>query len=166
MAVAKNFLFLGGVVVLHGQRVFPKYSLPTPACFKNPREAWGASSNSRIGMFGPPKCFQMDEGGGLKRDVLTVYCPERRIKLLLQGSGRDGFARGIYHCRVTDGRYTGRQFLAEARGFSSTAISASGCSAFQPVFWPNPVGLFGWNGLGEDLLFVQNTSVSGEFARQ
>ena len=45
-------------------------------------------------------------------------------------------------------------------------ISASRYSAFQLVFGANPVGLRGWGGRKEDLLFGQDTSGSGKSAQQ
>ena len=45
-------------------------------------------------------------------------------------------------------------------------ISASGYSAFQLVFGSNPVGPYGWGDQDENLLFEQDSSVSGQFAQQ
>ena len=55
-------LFLGDLVVLRIMDVFSKHS-------KNPLEIWGASVACRIGILGPPKATQMDEGGEWKNEV-------------------------------------------------------------------------------------------------
>ena len=82
-----DFLFSDAIAALHVMDVFSMYSPVPPARPKNPQEVWGAISNLRIGIFGPPKCIQMDEGKGRKDEVWTDYCSGRRIKLLLQGVG-------------------------------------------------------------------------------
>ena len=40
-----------------------------PARSKTFQEVWGALRNSRIGVFGPSQCAQMDEGGERKNEV-------------------------------------------------------------------------------------------------
>ena len=40
--------------------------------------------------------------------------------------------------------------------------SASGHSAFQPVLGSNPVDIYGWDDQDGNLLFAQDTSVSGQ----
>ena len=42
-------------------------------------------------------------------------------------------------------------------------VSASGFSAYQLVFGSNPADNFGWGDEDEDLLFAQDTSLSGQF---
>ena len=48
----------------------------------------------------------------------------------------------------------------------NTMVSSSGFSAFQLVFGANPVDLYGWDDSEDDLLFAQDTSVSGQFVQQ
>ena len=48
----------------------------------------------------------------------------------------------------------------------NTLVSASGYSAYQLVFGSNPMDLYGWIDSDEDLLFAQDTSISGQFAQQ
>ena len=45
-------------------------------------------------------------------------------------------------------------------------ISASGYSAFRPVFGSNQADPYGRDAQEEDLLFAQDTPVSGHFAQQ
>ena len=45
-------------------------------------------------------------------------------------------------------------------------LSSSGHSAYQLGFGSNPADLHVWRDGGDDLLFVQETSISGQFAQQ
>ena len=45
-------------------------------------------------------------------------------------------------------------------------LSASGFSAYQMAFGPNPVDFFGWGDGDEDLLFAQDTSLAGQSVQQ
>ena len=45
-------------------------------------------------------------------------------------------------------------------------ISAGGWPAYHMVFGSNPACLFGWEDAGGDMLFMQDTSLSGQFAQQ
>ena len=120
--------------------VFSKYSILTPVRSKNPLEVWDAFVACWIGIFGPPKAIQMDEGGEWKNEVWADFCTGRRIKLFSQGAGarpwilerRNGLARGIYNRMMADGRFSGKQVLTGAQWCLNTLISASGHSAFQP----------------------------------
>ena len=60
----------------------------------------------------------------------------------------------------------GRQVAARAQWYLNTMISASGYLAFSLVFGSDPVDLYGWDDREEDLLFAQDTSVSGQFAQE
>ena len=64
-----DLLFLGDSVAPRAMDVYSKYYPLAPARSKNPQEVWGAFRNSRIGVFGPPQCIQMDGGGGWKSEV-------------------------------------------------------------------------------------------------
>ena len=112
-------LFLDDIVALRVMDVSPKYSLLTPVRAKNPQEVRGAFCNSRIGVFGPPSCIQMDEGGERRNELWTELRSERRRKLLFQGFGarpwilerRNGLARGVYSRLREDDRCSGAQIL-------------------------------------------------------
>ena len=54
---------------------------------------------------------------------------------------------------------------AGVQWFLNTIISASDHSAYHLVFGSNPVDLFGLGDKDEDLLFAQDTSLSGQFAQ-
>ena len=98
----------------------------------------------------------------------------RRIKLIFQGvgahpwilEGRNGLARGIYNRLKADRCFTVPQILAEAQWCLNTLVSASGYSAYQLVFGSNPMDLYGWDDSEGDLLFAQDTSISGQFVQQ
>ena len=162
------------LIVLHIMDVFSKYSVITPVRSKNPLEVWDAFIAWWVGIFGPPRAIQMDEGGEWKNEVWTDFCTDRRIKLPFQGVGahpwilerRHGLARGIYNRIRTDDRFSGRQIVTEVQWCLNTLISASGYSAYQLVFGSNPTDRYGWGDTDEDLLFVQDTSVSGQFVQQ
>ena len=99
---------------------------------------------------------------------------ERRIKLVFQGAGdhpwildrRRGLVRGIRNRLKADRFFTGPQILAEAQWCLNSRVSASGCSAYQLVLGSNPTDLYGRGDTDEDLLFAQDTSISGQSARQ
>ena len=99
--------------------VFSKYSVLTPVRSKNPLEVWDAFLACWVGIFGPPRAIQMDEGGEWKNDLWRDLCVERRIKLVSQGVGahpwilerRNGLAPGIYNRLKEDRHYTGPQIL-------------------------------------------------------
>ena len=64
---------------------------------------------------------------------------------------------------MSDGRSPGRQLFAEVQFCLNTMVAASGFSAYQLVFGSNPADNFGWGDEDEDLLFAQDTSLSGQF---
>ena len=133
----------------------------------------GCVSGLRLGIFGLPKCIQMDEGGEWQSEVRTDYCPERLIELFPLGLGarprilgrRNGLARGIHSRLIADDRRTGSQILPEAQWRLNAMIPASGYSAFQLVIGPNPVDLYGWGDQDEDSFCAQGASVSWPFAQ-
>ena len=141
-----DLLFLDDLIALHIMAVFPKYSILTLVRSKNPLEVWDAFVACWIGIFGPPKAIQMDEGGEWKNEVWADFCADRRIKLFFQGVGvhpwilerRNGLARGIYKRMMADGRFSGRRVLTEVQWCLNTLIPASEYSAFQLVFGSNP----------------------------
>ena len=55
--------FSADTVASHDTEVFSKYSPSVPVISEDPQEAWGVFASSQIGIFGPPKCIQMDEWG-------------------------------------------------------------------------------------------------------
>ena len=79
---------------------------------------------------------------------------------------RNGIARGLNNRLIADYGDSGRRMLAEAQWRLNAMIPASELPAFQSVFQSNPVGLYEWGGQGEDPLFAQDVSVSGESAQQ
>ena len=62
-----------------------------------------------------------------------------------------------------DGRFSGTRILAEVQ---LPSFLAGGNSAYELVFWSNPVDLLGWGDRGRDLLLAQDASLSGQFAPQ
>ena len=98
----------------------------------------------------------------------------RRIKLHSQCVGahpwalgrRNGFANGIYNRLVDGDRFLSRPILSEVQWWPNTLLSPSGFSAYQMVFGSNPVDLFGWEDVDEDLLFAQDTALAGQFVQQ
>ena len=65
-----------------------------------------------------------------------------------------------------DGRYAGRQLISEIRFCLNAMLASNGFSAYQMVFGSNPADNFGWGDEDEDLLFAQDTSLSGQFVAQ
>ena len=63
---------------------------------------------------------------------------------------------------MADDRFSGRQVLTEVQWCLNSMISASGYSAFQLVFGSNPADFYGWGDRDDDLVFAQETSVSGQ----
>ena len=169
-----DLLFLGDMVALRVMDVSSKFSFLTPVRSESLQKASGALSSLRIGIFRLPKSIRMDEGEELQNDVWADFCSGRRIKLFLQWVGarpwilecRNGLARGLLLRLFADGRYTGGQIFAEARWRRNAMIPASGYSAFQLVFGPSVVDLYGWDDRDEDLFLAQDTSVSGQCAQQ
>ena len=76
----------------------------------------------------------------------------RRITLRIRGVGarpwiarrRNGLARGIYNRLVAEGRFCGKQILAEVQWRPDTLIPGGAYSAFQFVFGSNPADLYVW----------------------
>ena len=103
-------LSLDDTIALHVAYALPEYSLLIPVRAENPQGVWGAFCNSRIGVFGPPSCVQMDEGGEWNHELWAELRSERQIESLSQGVrahpwifGRcNGLARGIYN-RLKEG---------------------------------------------------------------
>ena len=58
-----DLFFPNGITTLHVLDVFLKYSSLSPERPKGPQDEWDILSGLRIGIFGPPKCIQMDERG-------------------------------------------------------------------------------------------------------
>ena len=56
-----------------------------PVQSKNPQEARDVSCSGWLGIFGPPKSIQMDEGGERKNAIWTDSRAECRINLQFQG---------------------------------------------------------------------------------
>ena len=79
---------------------------------------------------------------------------------------RNGLARGIYNRLHAEKFYSGAQILSEVQWCLNTMVSASGFSAYQLVFGSSPMDLYGWDDTDEDLLFAQDTSISGQFVHQ
>ena len=90
-------------------------------------------------------------GVSRKNNLWRDLCVERRIKLVFQGVGthpwiserRNGLARGIHNRLKADRYYTGPQISVEAQWRLNALVSASGYSAYQLVFGPNPMDLYG-----------------------
>ena len=79
---------------------------------------------------------------------------------------RNGIARGIYNRLIAEDRYPGRRILAGVEWRLNIMVSAIGYSVSQLVFGSNVVDIYGWGDQDEDLLFAQDASASGRFARQ
>ena len=82
-----DLLFLDDITALRAMDVFSTSAPSMPVRAKNPQEVWGAFCNSRIGIFGPPQCVQMDKGGEWGNEVWAESHSERRIKSLLLSVG-------------------------------------------------------------------------------
>ena len=65
-----------------------------------------------------------------------------------------------------DGRYAGRQLISEIQFCLSSMLTSNGFSAYQMVFGSNTADNFGQGDEDEDLLFGQDTSLSGQFVAQ
>ena len=116
-------LFLGDIVAPRAMDMHSKYSMFLLAQSKNPREVWDTFCGGCLGIFGPPKSIQMDEGGERQDEIWTDSCAERCIKLQFQGAGahpwllerRNWPARGIYNRLVEDDRFSCGQIPSEAQ---------------------------------------------------
>ena len=97
---------------------------------------------------------------GLNCDVNRVGAHARFLEL------RSWLARGISNRVVAVDRLCGTKISAEIQGSLNSLISESGAPAYRSVFGTNPVDLFGRGDKGEDMLFAQDTSNSGQFAQQ
>ena len=73
--------FLRNVFALCAMDVFPQYSLSALARPRTPQKAWGALCNSRLGVFGPPQCIQIDGGGRGGNDLWEDLRLGRVVKL-------------------------------------------------------------------------------------
>ena len=71
---------------------------------------------------------------------------------------RNGLARGIYSRTQADG-----QLITEVQFCLNTMLSTNGFPTYQMVFGSNPADNFGWGEEAGDLLFAQDTSLSGQF---
>ena len=169
-----DLLFLDGIIALHIMGVFSKYSILTRVRSKNPQEVWDAFISSWVGVFGPPKCLHLDEGVNGKMISGETCVWNVALNWFSRGEGahpwilerRNGLARGIYNRLKEDRHYTGPRILAEVQWCLNTLVSASGYSAYQLVFGSNPMDLYGWDDSDADLLFAQDTSISGQFVHQ
>ena len=168
-----DLIFLDDIITLRIMGVFSKYSMLARARPKHPQEARAAFLSSWAGVFGIPKSLHLGEGGERKNDLWRDLCVGRRIKLVLQGAGahpwilerRDGLARGSYNRLKADRVFSGSQISTKAQWCLNSMVSASGFSAYQLVFGSNPMDLRGWGDSDEDLLFAQDTSISGQSVR-
>ena len=79
---------------------------------------------------------------------------------------RSGLARGVRNRLIEDDRHSNTAILAGAQWRVDTVLSASGFSAYQMVFGPSPVDLFGWTDGAVDMLFAQDTSLAGQCANR
>ena len=73
--------FLDSSITVRAMDVFSKYPPLIPVRAKHPRGVWGAFFTSRIGVFGPLRCIQMDDGGEWKNKAWTELRSYQRIKL-------------------------------------------------------------------------------------
>ena len=64
---------------------------------------------------------------------------------------RSGCARGIYYRLGADGRFSGKQIIADVQWCLGALILAGGCPAYQMVCGSDPVGRFVWDDSGEYL---------------
>ena len=48
----------------------------------------------------------------------------------------------------------------------NTMVPAIGYPTYRLAFGSNPMDLYGWGDTDEDLLFAQDTSISGQFVQQ
>ena len=78
-----DLLLLGDIIAFHFADILSKRSLLASARPKSPQEMRDASANLWIGIFGPPKGTQTDDGRERGNEVWTDFCAERKIKLLL-----------------------------------------------------------------------------------
>ena len=168
-----DLLSPGDIAAVRVTPVSSKYPLLRPVRTKNPQGARDTFCNSWVGVFGPTMCIQMDEGGERKHESRTKLRSGRRIKKLLQGVGahpwvlqrRNGLARGNYNRLKDDHRASGKQTLAEVQWCLHTHLGRE-FSAYRAVFGSDPVDHYGWGGKDEDLTLAQDTSLSGQIARQ
>ena len=65
-----------------------------------------------------------------------------------------------------DGRYAGRQLITGIQFCLNTMLASNGFSAYLIAVGSNPADNFGWGEEDEDLLYAQDTSLSGQFAAQ
>ena len=70
------------------------------------------------------------------------------------------------HPWILDGRYAGRQLLTEVQFCVNTMLSTKGFSADLMVIGSNPADNLGCGDGDGDLLFAQDTSLSGQFVAQ
>ena len=56
--------------------------------------------------------------------------------------------------------------MSEIQFRLNAMLASNGFSAYQMVFGSNPADNFGWGDEDEDLLFAQDTSLSGQFVAQ
>ena len=117
----------------------------------------------------------MGEGGGWKNGVWADLRSGRIPELQFQGAGahhrilerRNVLAREMYDRLVADGRFCGKQILAEVHWRLNALLSGIGHSVDQSVFGFNPADRYEWgNGKHEVSLFAQDTSLSGQFAQR
>ena len=152
--VQDDLLFLDDFIVLRALDLLPSYSFLVPVRSRNPDEAWDAFCTSRIAVFAKPRSIQMEEGGERKNELWVDLRADRYIRLQLRGVGAHpwileccyGLARGIYNRLKTDAHY--------------------GFSAYRMVFGSGAVDNFGWGYGDEDLLFLQDASLSRQFVTQ
>ena len=143
--VQADILFSRALIALRSMYMFPKYSLLHPAQSQNPGDEWDALRAGWLGIFGPPKCIRICEGGESKHEIWTDLRAERRIKLQFQGAGahpwllerRNGFARMIYNRLIEDDRSPSRWIRVEVQSRVNSMICAGESSAYQMAFGTN-----------------------------
>ena len=67
----------------------------------------------------------------------------------------------MYNRMQADGRYARRQLVSEVQFCLNAMLVTIGFSAYKVAFGSNPADTFGWGDEDEDLLFSQDTSLSG-----
>ena len=86
--------FLNEIIALRAMVMYAEYSFLFPGQSANPREVWDVFCGGRLGIFGPPKGVQMDEGGECQNEIWTDLRAKRRIGLQFQGPWGPSLASG------------------------------------------------------------------------
>ena len=83
--VQVGILFSEENLAIHAMHMFSENSLLFQGLLKNPQEAWDAFRSGWLDICGPPKSFQMDEGGAGKKEAWADLRAERQITMQFQG---------------------------------------------------------------------------------